>query len=244
MKPEALFVSDLHLAANRPAITRRFLIFLEHRAQGVERLYILGDLFDAYIGDDDDRPPAGQVKQALARLSAAGTAVYFQHGNRDFLIGPRFCRETGATLLDDYAVIDLYGHPAMLTHGDLLCTDDTLYQQARLRVRAEDWKRRALAKPLWLRQLYARWYRCKSGLDKRKKTAEIMDANPDAVSDAMRRFGVSTLIHGHTHRPAVHRFALDGLEANRFVLAEWDDHSGQVLCWRGEGEWILERIGD
>lgn len=241
MKPETLFISDLHLSANLPDRTLHFLAFIERRARGVERLYILGDLFDAYIGDDDDTSPYREVKQALRQLTDSGTAVFFQQGNRDFLIGEEFCRATGANLLGDYAVIDLYGHPALITHGDLLCTDDILYQQARLRVRSDVWKRRALAKPLWLRQIYARWYRFKSRLDKAKKSAEIMDVNPDTVLTQLRRFGVTTLIHGHTHRPAVHRFMLDGREAQRFVLAEWTT-TGQALCWSQTDRWTLERI--
>ncbi|CAG0973712.1 UDP-2,3-diacylglucosamine hydrolase [Gammaproteobacteria bacterium] len=239
MPQETLFISDLHLSAARPDITRRFLWFIENRAQGAERLYILGDLFDAYIGDDDNSSPNSEVKAALKKLTDSGTAVFFQHGNRDFLVGGQFADETGAALLGDWAVIDLYGEDALITHGDLLCTDDTLYQAARLRVRAEGWKRNALSKPLFVRQLYARWYRFKSGLDKGKKTLEIMDANPDAVSDAMRQHGVQTLIHGHTHRPAVHDLEIDGKPAKRFVLAEWNA-TGQVLRWQDKYQWIIE----
>ncbi|MDD5033177.1 MAG: UDP-2,3-diacylglucosamine diphosphatase [Methylococcaceae bacterium] len=238
---EALFISDLHLCAARPENSRRFLNFLEARAWGIQRLYILGDLFDAYIGDDDRSSPHREIKIALRRLSDGGTAVFFQHGNRDFLVGERFCRETGVSLLDDYAIIDLYGEPVLITHGDLLCTDDLLYQAARRRVRSEEWKRKALSKPLFIRQLYARWYRFKSGVDKRHKPTEIMDANPDAVIEALRRFEVSTLIHGHTHRPAVHELEVDGKPARRLVLAEWDCH-GSVLAWKAESGWHRERI--
>ncbi|NJD05063.1 MAG: UDP-2,3-diacylglucosamine diphosphatase [Methylococcaceae bacterium] len=242
MAPETLFISDLHLSAAKPAPVSRLLRFLNDRAGRAERLYILGDLFDAYIGDDDDSAPNRNVKHALNRLSRAGTAVFFQHGNRDFLVGSGFCRQTGATLLDDYAVIDLYGRPALVTHGDLLCTDDVQYQTARERVRSSEWKRQALAKPLWMRQLYARWYRFKSGWDKGGKTAEIMDANPEAVRSAMERFGIDLLIHGHTHRPAVHDLLVNGRSAKRIVLAEWTDSQGQVLCCRSDGtvetEWL------
>jgi len=241
MSQETLFISDLHLSAAKPDTVRRFLSFIETRAQGAQRLYILGDLFDAYIGDDDNSSPNREVKAALKKLAAQGTKLFFQHGNRDFLVGGRFCQETGAELLGDYAVIDLYGEQALLTHGDLLCTDDTLYQAARLRVRAEAWKHNALSKPLLVRQLYARWYRFKSGLDKGKKTLEIMDANPQAVSEAMGQYGVHILIHGHTHRPAVHEFEIGGKTAQRFVLAEWKT-SGQVLCWQGLGRWTVETI--
>lgn len=236
MPPETLFISDLHLSATRPETTRRFLAFLATRARQAERLYILGDLFDAYIGDDDNSPPNREVKAALKTLTSSGTAVWFQHGNRDFLLGDRFCRETGVGLLGDYAVIELYGEQALLTHGDLLCTDDTLYQAARVRIRAEEWQRNALSKPLILRQLYARWYRLKSGWDKSKKTLDIMDANPDAVDYALRRHGVTLLIHGHTHRPALHETSIDGRPARRFVLAEWKNEA-QALCWQAGGQW-------
>ncbi len=241
MPAETLFISDLHLSAARPATTRRFLSFLDDRAQGAERLYILGDLFDAYIGDDDNSSPNREIKAALKRLVNAGTSVYFQHGNRDFLLGERFCQETGLMLLGDYAVIELYGESALVTHGDLLCTDDINYQAARIRVRAEAWKRNALAKPLFVRQLYARWYRFKSGLDKGKKTQEIMDANPQAIAKSLQSHGVALLIHGHTHRPAAHSFTIDGNPARRFVLAEWKE-TGQVLCWNSNGDWIVENL--
>jgi UDP-2,3-diacylglucosamine hydrolase len=241
MPQNTLFISDLHLSAARPDITRRFLSFIESHAQGAQRLYILGDLFDAYIGDDDNSTPNREVKAALKKLTSAGTAVYFQHGNRDFLVGQRFAEETGAELLGDYAVIDLYGEKALVTHGDLLCTDDRLYQAARLRVRVDAWKHNALSKPLFVRQLYARWYRFKSGLDKSKKTLDIMDANPQAISDALSQHGVQILIHGHTHRPAVHTLEIDGLAAERFVLAEWNA-TGQVLCWQDADLWTIETI--
>ena len=241
MHAETLFISDLHLCAARPENTLRFLSFLEGRAYGAERLYILGDLFDAYIGDDDNSIPNREVKFALGRLANSGTSVFFQHGNRDFLAGEGFCRETGAGLLGDYAVIDLYGEPALITHGDLLCTDDILYQEARIRVRADEWKRKALSKPLFVRQWYARWYRFKSGLDKGKKNQMIMDANPQTVIDSIRRHGVSILIHGHTHRPAVHELNVDGKPARRFVLAEWKE-TGQALCWNDSGAWVIEDI--
>ncbi|MCX7110702.1 MAG: UDP-2,3-diacylglucosamine diphosphatase [Proteobacteria bacterium] len=241
MHAETLFISDIHLSAARPETTRRFLSFLKGRALGAGRLYILGDLFDAYIGDDDNAAPNREIKTALRRLVDLGTAVFFLHGNRDFLVGEGFCRETGVCLLGDYAIIDLYGESALITHGDLLCTDDILYQEARIRVRADAWKRHALAKPLLVRQWYARWYRFKSGLDKGKKNREIMDANPQAVIETLREFGVSILLHGHTHRPAVHEMNVDGKPARRFVLAEWKD-TGQVLCWGGKGEWVSEII--
>ena len=241
MTLETLFISDLHLSAAKPNNTQRFLSFLETRAQGSQRLYILGDLFDAYIGDDDNSSPNREIKTALKKLSLQGTAVYFQQGNRDFLVSQQFCNDTGVELLGDYAVIDLYGEAALLTHGDLLCTDDTAYQAARCRVRAESWKHNALSKPLLIRQLYARWYRFKSGLDKSKKNLDIMDANPQAIAHVMNQYHVQLLIHGHTHRPAIHDLEINDKPARRFVLAEWND-TGQVLCWQGKGRWAIETI--
>lgn len=242
MPTETLFISDLHLSANRPETTRLFLKFIEIRAKGADRLYILGDLFDAYIGDDDDNSPNLEVKTALKALTDQGTAVFFQHGNRDFLVGGRFCQQTGTQLLGDYAVIDAYGESILITHGDLLCIDDVLYQAARVRVRAEEWKRNALSKPLWLRQLYARWYRFKSGLDKSKKTREIMDVNPAAVIETLKKFELGTLIHGHTHRPGMHQVKLEGGQSGRrMVLAEWTA-TGQLICCDSNGNWRTEDL--
>ncbi|GAB6047968.1 UDP-2,3-diacylglucosamine diphosphatase [Methyloparacoccus murrellii] len=232
LRPEALFISDLHLTADRPAVVERFLRFCHGRAAGAERLYILGDLFDAYLGDDNEAWPHDAIRMALRRLSDAGTAVFFQHGNRDFLLGERFCRATGTTLLPEAAVVDLYGTPALLQHGDLLCTDDLQYQAARRRVRSPAWQAQALGKPLWLRQLYARWYRFKSGLDKGGKTREIMDVNGDAVAEAFRRHGVRRLIHGHTHRPGRQVITIDGMAAERWVLPEWNGREWLLVADR------------
>lgn len=234
MTTETLFISDLHLTSSQPERVEQFLRFVRQRAGTAERLYILGDLFDAYLGDDNPVWPFGAIKAALKERVAAGTAVYLQPGNRDFLLGERFSRETGVTLLGDYALIDLCGVPTLLTHGDLLCTDDVQYQRARVRVRSPEWRAHALGKPLWMRQWYARWYRFKSSLDKGGKTLEIMDVNLDTVASIMRRHGVRRLIHGHTHRPAIHRFGLDGQPAERFVLPEWNG-SEWLLCWDSQG---------
>lgn len=241
MRQDILFISDLHLSAARPETTHCFLSFAQGRARGARQLYILGDLFDAYIGDDDNSKPNRQVKHALRSLADSGTELFFQHGNRDFLVGERFCRETGANLLEDYALVQVGGETVLVTHGDLLCTDDLPYQSARVRVRSAQWKRHALSKPLLVRQLYARWYRFKSGLDKRGKTLEIMDANADTVIEVMRRFGVRTLVHGHTHRPAIHEFTVDGAAATRRVLAEWHA-DGSALCWSPQSGWTAEHF--
>jgi UDP-2,3-diacylglucosamine hydrolase len=227
-KRETLFISDLHLTVARPETVSRFLSFLSNRAFEAERLFILGDLFDAYLGDDDRSSPYTQIRAHLRRLVDEGTQVFFQAGNRDFLIGKDFSDETGVTLLGDYAVVDLYGTSTLLTHGDLLCTDDVGYQAARLRVRTPEWRNYALSKPLWLRRLYARWYRFKSGRDKGGKSLEIMDANADAIQQAIQTYHVSRLIHGHTHRPGFHQIHTDTGFVERLVLPEWN----------GE-EWLL-----
>lgn len=223
MRQETLFISDLHLKGSEPQGVQRFLSFLDNRAAEAERLFILGDLFDAYLGDDDEGFPFGVVKKALNRLTHQGTLVYFQAGNRDFLIDQDFSLKTGVELLGDIAIIDVYGVPTLLMHGDLLCTDDLGYQTARIRVRTPEWRAYALGKPLWMRKLYARWYRFKSGLDKRGKTMEIMDVNQDAVICALEDAEVYRLIHGHTHRPGIHTILLPGGEAERLVLPEWGE---------------------
>jgi UDP-2,3-diacylglucosamine hydrolase len=230
-----LFISDLHLSLDKPEITRRFLSFLENRAVGAEALYILGDLFDAWVGDDDPTPPNGKIKHQLKKLTDAGTHVYLQPGNRDFLLGQRFCNETGVMLLGDYAVIDLYGVPTLLTHGDLLCTDDLPYQAFRAKSHTPEWMRSVLSKPLLLRLLAARWYRWRSFLHKRKKSREIMDVNQETVIQVMKEHGCLRLIHGHTHRPSVHDIQIDGHMARRFVLAAWSKEAGQALCWTHQG---------
>jgi UDP-2,3-diacylglucosamine hydrolase len=240
MNGQILFISDLHLSVERRLAVEAFIRFLGSRASGAEAVYILGDLFDAYVGDDDLRFPNGDVASSLRRLTAAGTKVFFQHGNRDFLVGERFAERTGVQMLEDFAVMDLQGVPTLLTHGDLLCTDDVQYQAARARVRTTDWKKRALSKPLFVRRWYARWYRFKSGRDKSGKTAEIMDVNDDTVVATMRRYGVSRLIHGHTHRPAVHDVDLGERTGQRFVLAEWIDQA-EVLAWSDRG-WLNESL--
>lgn len=234
MLRHTLFISDLHLSASRPQTTELFLQFLKQRAAKAESLYILGDLFDAYIGDDDNSSPNREIKTGLANLVNHGTAVYFLHGNRDFLLSDGFYRQTGVQILPEIAVIEVYGQHVAITHGDLLCTDDVQYQQARTRVRAPEWKANALSKPLLVRQLYAKWYRFKSSLDKRGKTRDIMDVNNDAVAAMFRQCGVDLLIHGHTHRPACHQLLLDEARCTRIVLSEWTEN-GHFLSWI-EGE--------
>lgn len=217
-----LFISDLHLSEERPDISRAFFSLLAQRARGIEALYILGDLFEAWIGDDDPSPLAREVIAALAACSASGTALWVQHGNRDFLLGQRFARETGAGLLPDEAIIDLHGERVLLMHGDTLCSDDHDYQRFRRRVRNPlvKWLLRSL--PLKRRQAIARRWRDSSRQHKSNKPENIMDVNQDTVAATMRRHRVTLLIHGHTHRPARHPLVIDGTAAERIVLGDWD----------------------
>lgn len=235
MKSEILFISDLHLAWDKPEITKRFVNFLENRAVSAKALYILGDLFDTWVGDDDFTPPGKTIRAKLKQLTASGTRVFLQLGNRDFLIGQAFCADTGATLLDDYTVIDLFGEPVLLMHGDLLCTDDHAYQAFRLKARSADWQNNVLGKPLFLRLLAARWYRLRSFFHKQKKSQEIMDVNQGTVIETMSKYKCLRLIHGHTHRPHIHTLKIHGKSAQRFVLADWTKDKGETLVWDENG---------
>jgi len=235
MRNETLFISDLHLTIERPEVTRKFIELLTTRATQVHALYILGDLFDTWIGDDDFSPPINTVKKHLKALTNLGTAVYYIHGNRDFLIGKRFSEQTGVTLLDEYSVIDLYGTSTLLTHGDLLCTDDLPYQEFRIKSHSTEWQENVLSNPLIFRLLYARWYRLRSFFHKRKKSQDIMDVNQQTVEQLMAKYQTMRLIHGHTHRPAVHGLQVQGQDAQRFVLAEWKKNSASLLSWSESG---------
>lgn len=234
---ERLFISDLHLSPQRPALTQLFVDFLMDRAHGAAELYILGDLFDAWIGDDDDPLPA--VRGGLRRLTAAGTACSIMHGNRDFLIGRRFARATGCRLIRDPWRVELGGEAVLLMHGDLLCTDDIAYQRFRRRVRNPLLQQLFLWTPRAQRRRVADDYRRRSTTAIAEKQVEIMDVNGTAVEAQMRRFGVSRLIHGHTHRPADHRLIIGGRPALRQVLSDWNEERGEALVHRG-GSWYRE----
>jgi UDP-2,3-diacylglucosamine hydrolase len=226
---DTLFISDLHLAPERLATVELFLGFLRGRGQDAEALYILGDLFDAWIGDDDDTPPYPAIRTALRELTASGTRCHLMHGNRDFLIGRAFARDTGCSLLKDPTLVDFAGVPTLLMHGDLLCTDDVPYQKFRRRIRNPIVIRLALWKSLEKRRAIAAGYRQKSGAAMALKAESIMDVNQQTVEDYTRRFGAERLIHGHTHRPADHSFELGGRTLIRSVLAEWHEDRGEVI---------------
>ncbi|SDS40778.1 UDP-2,3-diacylglucosamine diphosphatase [Pseudomonas oryzae] len=217
-----LFIADLHLEAERPDIVRAFLHFLDTRAADAEALYILGDFFEVWIGDDGMDDFQRSIASALRRLSDKGTRIYLMHGNRDFLLGRRFCREAGCTLLKEGSVVELYGEPVLLLHGDSLCTRDESYQRLRKRLRNPFslWLLRNL--PLATRHKLARKLRDASRMRTREKAADIVDVTPEVVPQVMAEHGVRTLIHGHTHRPAVHKLLVDGQNAQRIVLGDWD----------------------
>ena len=238
---ETLFVSDLHLSAERPRTVELFLSFLAGRARRAERLYILGDLFEAWIGDDDDSAPCPQVRAGLRALASSGTACTLLHGNRDFLIGRRFCRETGCGLLRDPAVVCIDGARTLLMHGDLLCTDDVDYLRFRRRVRNPIVKRLFLWKSLDARRAIADHYRTNSRTATAIKPEDITDASPEAAAKYLKRFRATRLIHGHTHRPADHVMTLGDLSAVRSVLAQWHPERGEVLLHRA-GHWYREAV--
>ncbi len=232
------FISDLHLAPSRPAITQQLLAFLPQLAGKADALFILGDLFEYWLGDDVLDTPQGEqlmpVINALRAVSDSGVALYFMHGNRDFLIGERFAAATGCTLLAEQQVVDLYGTPTLLLHGDTLCTDDTEYQKARAVFRAPKWQAQVLSWTLEQRLARALEIREVSAQSVQSKSAEIMDVNQEAVAAAMTAAGVLRLIHGHTHRPAQHDFLLDDQPAQRIVLADWYQR-GHALRVDAEG---------
>jgi UDP-2,3-diacylglucosamine hydrolase len=232
---ECLFISDLHLSRGQPVTVELFLQFLDKRASRAKRLYILGDLFDAWVGDDDVTPPIPQVTNALRKLTRAGTQVYIQHGNRDFLMGEAFMAATGCQLLPDPYLMDLFGTPTLLMHGDLLCSDDLEYQQTRKRLRSEAFIREFLSHSVEERITIAAEYRKRSGEVTSLKAEEIMDVNQETVVRVMQEQGAMRLIHGHTHRPGIHALNLDGKPAQRIVLSDWHPDRGSVLSITNNG---------
>jgi UDP-2,3-diacylglucosamine hydrolase len=229
-----LFIADLHLDDARPGITALFEHFVaSDEARSATAFYILGDLVEAWIGDDDDAELPTRIANATRGLRDAGVPVYFMAGNRDFLLGEAFAERAGMTLLDDGTVHEIEGVPTLLMHGDVLCTDDVEYQAVRAQVRTEAWKAQILSMPLEARRAFA----AKARSDSKSRTGRIdetiMDVNQGAVESAMRDAGVVRLVHGHTHRPAVHDFNLEGMPAQRIVLGDWYDH-GSVLAIHGD----------
>ena len=228
-----LFISDLHLDVERPRITELFVRFLRDEAARAEALYILGDLFEAWVGDDDPSPTGERVATELRSLRDTGVPVYFMRGNRDFLLGRDYARRAGMTILPDPAVILLHGETVLLMHGDLLCSDDVAYQAFRAQTRNPQWQAQFLSQPLAARLAFAQSARAASqahqaGLQQQGALESITDVSPQAVEATLRRFGIDTLIHGHTHRPGTHSLDIDGSACRRIVLGDWYEQ-GSVL---------------
>jgi UDP-2,3-diacylglucosamine hydrolase len=215
-------------------MTTLFLQLLKNRANKAAQLYILGDFFDAWIGDDDDTPLIHECTQALKACSN-NTELFLMHGNRDFLMGEQFAQNAGMTLLSDSHIISFLKTKALIMHGDQLCTDDVKYQQARTMVRSPQWQQQFLSQDLATRRVQAEQYRQASGEHQSMQAADIIDVNQDAVEQAMLDANVTTLIHGHTHRPAAHQFQLQQQSATRYVLAPWETDTGFFLSWTAKG---------
>jgi UDP-2,3-diacylglucosamine hydrolase len=234
MQEETLFISDLHLDSSHPEIQQQLLEFIEQDAKDSDALYILGDLFEVWLGDDDDNSDHHKTIDSLKRLHTQGTPVYLLHGNRDFLLGERFAQLSGCTILPDPSVIDLYGQQVLIMHGDLLCSDDVDYQAFRRQVRNPEWQAQFLQLPLTQRKQIAEDLRQKSQQETQAKTEQIMDVTQATVNEYMQLHDVQTLIHGHTHRPDIHQWDLGGHSVQRIVLGDWYTQ-GSVLRWNKHG---------
>jgi UDP-2,3-diacylglucosamine hydrolase len=230
----ALFISDLHIDASRPAITQHFLGFLATEAKDAEVLYILGDLFESWIGDDAADASQSAAIAGIHTLTAHGVPCFVMHGNRDFLLAQRFCRTSGAEILPDPLIVTLYGEPVLVMHGDALCTDDHAYQRLRATVREADWQRQFLALSITSRRALAGAARVGSQAHTAAVEYAITDVNADSVAMALRNAGTATLLHGHTHRPAIHALQVDGRACTRIVLGDWYDQ-GSLLRWDHNG---------
>jgi len=226
-----LFISDLHLCASRPQITSAFLDFLKNTASNASALYILGDLFEYWAGDDDVEAHHQAITTAFSALADSGVKIYFMHGNRDFLIAENFCKSAQITLLPDPTLIDLYGKKTLLSHGDALCTDDLAYQSFRLQVRNPSWQTQFLSQPLQSRKQQIEAIRLRSEQEKSQKSMLIMDVNQEAVEALMAAYDYPALfIHGHTHRPNEHHIKVSGHDITRWVLGDWYEQGSYLIC--------------
>lgn len=239
MQDTTLFISDLHLHPQYPKTTEQFRYFLKNIANQAAALYILGDFFEMYIGDDDPDPWLASIQQMLYEFTQSGISVYFMHGNRDFLMGKKFFEKTGVMFIPDPCVIQIGNQSILLMHGDSLCTHDKNHQRFRIVARCTITQKLFLLLPLHIRKTIANAIREKSSLGNQYKPDEMMDVAETAVTKMMQKYGVNTLIHGHTHRPATHLFTLDGQPAKRMVLGAWHE-KGNYLKWGRDGkyEWI------
>ena len=228
--PITYFIADLHLSADRPDITSCLEKFLSDEATQADALYVLGDLFEAWLGDDDINEFTSRVTEAFKALSDKGVPIFFIHGNRDFLVRKTFADRAGMTLLPEEHVIDLYGEPTLIMHGDQLCTRDIAYQKFRKKSRGWWWPRMVLMLPLTTRRNIAENGRKKSKQTQQNLSQDIMDVTPDEVTKSMKMHKVNRLIHGHTHRPDIHQIDIDGAQAERIVLGDWYTQ-GSVLSF-------------
>jgi len=229
LTPAALFISDLHLDRDQPEILKLFVNFLNKNAKQAEALYILGDLFEVWLGDDDHSELNQKVINHLRQLSDSNVDLFFMHGNRDFLIREQFAKQAGCTLLGDPTRIDLFGHRLLLMHGDTLCTGDHQYQEYRKMVRSEKWQQEVLGKTLDQRRLLSEQIREQSDHEKRTKIDEIMDVEQDTVNKTLQQYNVDYLIHGHTHRMNTHDVTYNGRAAKRIVLGDWQSSPSYIV---------------
>lgn len=225
-----LFISDIHLCQQRPDLTNAFVNFLQTTATSCQQLYLLGDIFDAWIGDDFTDPKMQTVFDSLQQLSAGGCQLFFQHGNRDFLIGKEFANLTGIEILKESTIVNLPTQQALIMHGDQLCTDDVEYQNFRTMVRSQSWQQQFLAKTITERLSIAEHLRSTSRKMTKEKSNEITDVNQNAVIDALNQSGVELLIHGHTHRPKIHSIEQTNTASTRIVLGDWDTSLWYLRC--------------
>ena len=229
--PHSLLISDLHLCAKQPHCAQLFLHFMQHTAPRAEALYVLGDLFESWAGDDElDDPFHQQITRALSTLAASGTQLFIMHGNRDFLMAEKWAAACHATLLPDPALVNLYGTPTLLTHGDTLCTDDAAYQSYRSQVHEPAWQQQFLNQPLAQRKAFIEQLRMRSENEKSHKSSNLMEVNDTAVSNLLREHNYPRLIHGHTHRPQRHQHEVDSHICERWVLGDWDNNANALCC--------------
>ncbi|WP_318474869.1 UDP-2,3-diacylglucosamine diphosphatase [Photobacterium leiognathi] len=238
-----LFISDLHLSASRPDMTDCFLRFMAEDTANIDALYVLGDLFEMWIGDDEESPFLQQIKQAFKTLTDSGIPCYFVHGNRDFLIGKRFSQQTGIQLLPEHSVVDLYGKPTLILHGDTLCIEDEAYQRYRKKVHNKFIQWLFFRIPLSKRIQIGEKFRNNSSKNNQMKSQSIMDVTASEVVRVMKEFHVDQMIHGHTHRPDIHSLTVDDKPATRIVLGDWYEH-GSVLVVTPDGYQLETRAFD
>jgi len=232
------FISDIHISAEQPEICKQLIDFLENQAQESEALYILGDLFEYWLGDDDPNPEYKKIKLALRKFSNKNIPTYFLHGNRDFLIGELFAHETNITILPDPSIIELYNDKILISHGDIFCTDDIQYQHIRKQTKDPNWQKMILKKSLKERKKFAYEARRKSLKHIQDANEILMDVNQTEINKTFKKYGLNKIIHGHTHKPAIHNSMINGESCKRIVLGDWYEQ-GSVLEWNQSGPKLI-----